>query len=385
MRHFTPILGASIIIVFLFTALLGIVFIPDKSKSSNESVTQLRKLTPGTDVEFIKVPKPFEVIKESFWEKYLIGGNLNYNLEPVRAVEFSGLTVLYRDYYDEVHKLDMGKEFVDSQFSSTLYEVSQSGLLINGELYPSDVIRDWFLEERMLERSYLLGADSMGRDVFSRLVYGSKISVSVGFIAVLISLVIGVLVGAIAGFFGGWIDVLLTWLITVIWSIPGIMLIIAISMALNSKGIWVVFIAVGLTMWVDVARIVRGQVLESKENLYVDAARALGVPPIRIIIRHILPNIIGPIIVVATANFAAAILVEAGLSFIGIGVEPPIPSWGSMIREGYDMMGNDIVAGKDSFGLLLWPSLAVSLLVFAFNLLGNGLRDVLDPKNSSNG
>jgi ABC-type dipeptide/oligopeptide/nickel transport system permease subunit len=162
---------------------------------------------------------------------------------------------------------------------------------------------------------------------------------------------------------------------SVVWSIPGIMLVIAISLALQSRGVWVAFIAVGLTMWVEVARVVRGQILGIKQKLYIEAARAFGVSNPQIIYAHILPNIFGPLIVIATANFAAAILLEAGLSFLGLSVQPPTPSWGIMIYEGYHAIGT-----RNSWHLVALPAIAICLMVLSFNLLGNGLRDAYDPK-----
>jgi peptide/nickel transport system permease protein len=167
------------------------------------------------------------------------------------------------------------------------------------------------------------------------------------------------------------------WLMTVVWSIPAIMLIIAISLVLESKGVLVAFIAVGLTMWVEVARVVRGQIISIKEKLFVEAARALGIKNLRIIFIHILPNIMGPLIVIATANFASAILIEAGLSFLGLGVQPPMTSWGMMVNEGYSSNWE-----KDGGYLVLLPSFAIFMLVLAFNLFGTGLRDAYDPKAS---
>jgi peptide/nickel transport system permease protein len=223
----------------------------------------------------------------------------------------------------------------------------------------------------------LLGTDKAGRDILSRLLFGTRISLAIGFISVLISLFVGVTLGACAGFFGGFIDNIIQWLMTVVWSIPGIMLVIAISLALQSKGIWVAFVAVGLTMWVEVARVVRGEILTIKEKLYVEAAKALGIRNGRIIFVHILPNIMGPIIVIATANFASAILIEAGLSFLGLGVQPPMPSWGMMVFEGYNAM-----LSKDGAYLVILPSLCIFIIVLAFNLFGNGLRDAYDPKTA---
>jgi peptide/nickel transport system permease protein len=228
-----------------------------------------------------------------------------------------------------------------------------------------------------LTRTYWLGTDKAGRDELSRLLLGTRISLGIGLVAVLISLVLGVSVGAVAGYFGGWIDSLLLGLMTVVWSIPGIMLVIGISLALDSKGVWVSFLAVGLTMWVDVARVVRGQVLGLRSATFIEAGRVLGLPTSRLIFVHLLPNLRGPLIVLATSNFAAAILLEAGLSFLGLGVQPPAPSWGLMVKEGYDLLGTE--AG---LWLTALPGLAISLLVLSFNVLGNGLRDAFDPKTS---
>jgi peptide/nickel transport system permease protein len=227
----------------------------------------------------------------------------------------------------------------------------------------------------LLTRTYWLGTDKAGRDELSRLLLGTRISLGIGLVAVLISLVLGVGVGAVAGYFGGWIDSALLGLMTVVWSIPGIMLVIAISLALDSKGVWVSFVAVGLTMWVDVARVVRGQVLGLRSATFIEAGRVLGLPTWRLIFVHLLPNLRGPLIVLATSNFAAAILLEAGLSFLGLGVQPPAPSWGLMVKEGYDLLGT-----QAGLWLTLLPGLAISLLVLSFNLLGNGLRDAFDPK-----
>jgi peptide/nickel transport system permease protein len=184
-----------------------------------------------------------------------------------------------------------------------------------------------------------------------------------------------VAVGAIAGYAGGWLDSLLLGVMTVVWSIPGIMLVIAISLAFGSKGVWTSFVAVGLTMWVDVARVVRGQMLSLREKTFVEAGRVLGLPTSRLLIWHLLPNLLGPLIVIATSNFAAAILLEAGLSFLGLGVQPPAPSWGLMVNEGFQLLGT-----RAGLWLTLLPGMAISLLVLSFNLLGNGLRDAYDPK-----
>jgi len=181
------------------------------------------------------------------------------------------------------------------------------------------------------------------------------------------------LLGALAGYFRGKTDDTIMWFINVIWSIPTLLLVFAITLVLG-KGFWQVFIAIGLTMWVSVARIIRGQVLSVRELEYVEAARALGFSHTRIIVRHVLPNVMGPVMVVAASNFASAIVIEAGLSFLGVGVQPPQPSWGLMIKENY----NFIITHNPM--LALAPGFAIMLLVLAFNMLGNGLRDALQVK-----
>ena len=180
--------------------------------------------------------------------------------------------------------------------------------------------------------------------------------------------------GAIAGYFGGKVDAIIMWIINVTWSIPTLLLVIAITLALG-KGFWQVFIAVGLTMWVEVARVVRGQVLSVKQMQYVTAARSLGFTDYRIITKHILPNIMAPVIIISAANFAGAILIESGLSFLGIGAQPPMPSWGGIIKDHYSY----IVLGKPYLAVI--PGLAIMSLVTAFMLVGNALRDALDVKN----
>jgi peptide/nickel transport system permease protein len=202
---------------------------------------------------------------------------------------------------------------------------------------------------------------------------GVRVSLGVGLVTVVISLTIGLSLGSIAGYFRGRADDIITWFMNVIWGIPTLLLVFAITLVLG-KGFWQVFIAVGLTMWVSVARLVRGQILNVRELEYIEAAKALGFSNTRIIARHIIPNIIGPVMVIAAANFASAIVIEAGLSFLGVGVQPPQPSWGLMVKENY----NFIITQNPM--LALAPGFAIMLLVLAFNLLGSGLRDALNVR-----
>lgn len=230
-------------------------------------------------------------------------------------------------------------------------------------------VTDWEVQTRR----FWLGTDTYGRDFLSRLMAGSAISLSVGFIAVLISLLVGVTLGALAGYYGGRTDAVISWVINVVWSIPTLLMVIAITLAFG-KGFWQVFVAIGLTMWVEVARIVRGQFLSLREKEYVEAARSLGYSSWRIMMRHILPNAIGPVIVISAANFASAILIEAGLSFLGLGAQIPIPSWGNMIKEHYALITTDLAY------LALLPGVLIMLLVLSFMMIGNGLRDQLDVR-----
>jgi peptide/nickel transport system permease protein len=219
---------------------------------------------------------------------------------------------------------------------------------------------------------HFLGTDKFGRDIFTRILYGARISLSIGFISVAISVTLGTLVGAMAGYFRGWTDTAIARLIDMLLSIPRLILLLVI-IAMFEPNIFLLVAALGLTGWEGSARIVRGQFLSLREQEFVQAARALGYSDWRIIARHILPNALAPIIVIATLGIGNVILLEAGLSFLGLGVQPPTSSWGSMVNDGRDAM-------ITAWWISTYPGLAIVLTVVAFNLLGDGLRDALDPR-----
>lgn len=221
-------------------------------------------------------------------------------------------------------------------------------------------------------KSHPLGLDDLGRDVLSRIIWGSRVSLRVGFAVVLISSLIGVSLGAISGYFGGWMDVLVMRLCDILLAFPGILLAIAL-VAVLGPSINNVILALATIGWVGYARLVRGQVLKVREMEYVTAAKALGAKSPRVIILHVLPNVINPVIVLATLGLAGAILSEASLSFLGLGVQPPTPSWGAMLTAGRRYLG---LANH----LAIFPGAAIMLAVVGLNFLGDGLIDALDPK-----
>ena len=344
---------ASVLVIVLFTlvAILGYLITPDHTPCCNQQYLELSTLKPMTKATFLCIETPSidsvattESERPSTLEKLLNGEPLPYTAIPIFA---------HQEVGDSVE--------IETFTGSTPND---------GEIqryHKNEVIK-------IEERTFVFGTDRYGRDVLSQIMIGTRVSLSVGFIAIIIALLIGITLGALAAYYGGWVDNVIMWLINVVWSIPTVLLVIAITFALG-KGFWQVFIAVGLTMWVDIARVVRGQVFSIKEKEYVEAARALGFSTFRIIFRHILPNIMGSVIVVTASNFASAILLEAGLSFLGIGVQPPMPSWGSMVKENYAYIL------LDNAYLAFIPGIAIMVIVLAFMLLGNGIRNALDTKN----
>ncbi|MEW7277708.1 ABC transporter permease [Aquimarina sp. 2201CG1-2-11] len=351
-KNFWGVLSFSFIVLCAFIALFAYVLAPNDSQNANQMHLSIHSKPPGFKVQMLTIPSK-NVADQSFLNRLFFGKkNTDTEIPIERYVMKQGAIMV--SPYSEGEIVELSKEIKLDQFPT--------GLTAN------EVVQTFIKDQ-----TFILGTDKYGRDLLSRMLIGIRISFSIGFVAVLISLILGISLGALAGYFGGKVDAAIMWLINVTWSIPTLLLVIAITLALG-KGFWQVFIAVGLTMWVDVARVVRGQVLGVKQMQYITAARALGYTDLRIITQHILPNSLAPVIIISAANFAAAILIESGLSFLGIGAQPPMPSWGAMIKDHYSY----IILGKAYLAII--PGLGIMSLVMAFMLMGNALRDALDVK-----
>ena len=323
--------GLFFIFLMILVSLFGSLIRLDKTENANDQKLSLALCKPGFNVQF--------VVLKSDVKEWL----------PISKSEIIGDTL----------RLE-------------LYEKNGEGEIKN---FAFKDLTEFSRGEVISNKKFWLGTDKYGRDVFSRLMAGASVSLLVGTIAVVISLLLGVTLGLWAGYFKGWVDAVISYFIQVVWAIPTLLLVMAICFAFGT-GFWKVFVAVGLTMWVEVARITRGQVLGVREKEYIEAARAIGNSSTLIIFKHALPNVLSPIIVMSAANFASAILMEAGLSFLGLGAQIPTPSWGNMIRESYSYLTTDMAY------LAFLPGICIMLLVLSFMMVGNGLRDALDVRDN---
>jgi len=336
--------GLVIICLAVFIGIFSYYLGNDSTPNADRQIVEIMAARPGFSQQFLRLKKEKHIESTGFFKRLFFGKEDRYIYLPINSYQLTGDSIMVEKFIDE--------------------GLQEKQVYAKNEVAPSNFIE---------KKTYWLGTDTFGRDILSRLLVGVRVSLAVGLITVLISLSIGIILGAWAGYYGGKTDNVIMWFINVIWSMPTLLLVFGITLTLG-KGFWQIFIAVGLTMWVSVARIVRGQVIALRELEYIQAAKALGLKNFRIIVRHILPNVLGPVIVIAAANFASAIIIEAGLSFLGVGIQPPTPSWGLMLKENY----NFIITHRPA--LALAPGIAIMILVLAFNLLGNGLRDALDVR-----
>lgn len=352
--------GLIVILLAVFAGIFAYLIVPDNTPDANNMVLEIGGKPPGFRIGMLALPGRQPVKEEGFFEKLLHGRPGSYTWLPVTGYRFTDDSLIVQHYVDEETTER------ESFFLPAIATIPRGSLSLAAW-------QEQIAKRQLSRRTFWLGTDRYGRDILSRIIIGVRVSLSVGLIAVIISLSIGIFLGAIAGYFRGKTDDAVMWLINVIWSIPTLLLVFALTIALG-KGFWQIFIAVGLTMWVSVARIIRGQVISLRETEFIEATRALGFSHARTIVRHILPNILGPVLVIAANNFATAIVIEAGLSFLGIGVQPPMPSWGLMLKENYGF-----IITHDPF-LAIIPGVAIMIMVLAFNLVGNGLRDAMDVK-----
>lgn len=381
------IFGFFIIILSIFIALFGYLLAPDHTPDANDQILQIATKEAGFSVKTLGTRKNQELPANGFLNRLWAGSPNPNTLIPIQNYRFEGANIIVEEYTGNPDdKIEKSVPLASVAYSLSVDDpsVAVSGNQVSFKDINNKTINTTLEDlqkkveqSHIQEKTYWMGTDKFGRDNLSRLILGVRVSLSVGLMAVLISLFIGITMGSLAGYYRGRVDDFIMWIINVFWSIPFLLLVFALVIALGRE-FWQIYLAVGLTMWVEVARIVRGQFLSIREKEFVEAAQSLGFSDFRTIVVHILPNIIGPIIVITAANFATAIIIEAGLSFLGIGVQPPKPSWGTMLKEYYGYIGTN-----KAF-LALLPGTAILILVLAFNLVGNGLRDALDVKTKSN-
>lgn len=328
----------------LFLAIFAYYIIPDKTQNSNTHIPEIALKEPGFSCKILSRSLLSNKKDESYLSRKFLGST--NSISATAIIEATPVE--------------------DGLISVTNISGSKNLIQLNDEENIDTLVE---------ERTFIFGTDKYGRDLFSRIILGLRISFIVGLISVGISIIIGILLGLIAGYFGGIWDKIIMFLINSFWSIPTVLLVFAIVIGFG-RSITVIFVAVGLTMWIEVARLVRGMVLQLKEKTYISAAESLGISNASILLKHILPNIIGPVTVLIASNFAIAILIEAGLSYLGFGVQPPTPSLGNLLNENYGYA----LSGKLYMAII--PAISIMLLVLSFNLVGNALSNIFDAKEN---
>jgi len=344
------IFGLAVIVFSVIISVFAYVIAPDSTTYADLQTVEIQAKPPGYQQEFLLIDNP-NYSDKGFFSSIFTGSDAKFIYIPVTSYNIKGSSVVIEKYVDD---------------DTTV--IQEYDINVITENHPEKI------KERFTIKTYRLGTDAFGRDILSRLIIGSRVSLSVGLIALIVALLIGITLGVLAGYYRGKTDAAIMWLINVVWSIPTLLLVFAFTIAFG-KGFWQIFIAIGLTMWISIARLVRNQVMAVSNLEYIQVAETMGFSDLRIMLKHILPNIIGPVMVIAANVFASAIIIEAGLSFLGIGIQAPQPSWGLMIKENYTF----IITNKPMLALI--PGAAIMMLVLSFNLLGSGLRDAFDVKS----
>ena len=370
-------------VVFIaLCAILGYLITPDSTPYANEQLLEIRLQKPGSSTRLLLIRKNQAIKKNNAFHKMLFGQTNPYRMLPLSSYRFHKDSII-------IERLHETPPYNISAYSlaEIVYPVkSQTHILSDGRyLHFTDIYNQSHsisiqALQTQIEKEHIITKTSFRhRSLRARCIESahnrSQSQPVCRFYFGLHCLAHRCVFRRCSRIFRGWIDDIIMWFINVVWSIPTLLLVIAISFALGA-GFWQIFVAIGLTMWVDIARVVRGQVISLREKEFVEASKAMGFNHLTIIFKHIIPNISGTIIVIAASNFASAILTEAGLSFLGIGVQPPMPSWGSMIKENYGYIILDYAY------LAIIPGIAIMLLVLAFMLLGNTIRDVMDVKEN---
>ncbi len=375
--------GLCFAFFILLLAFFNVLIRPDKSQFANEQHLELAKLTPLSEVRFLKVRKnvlPPEQDADAMASFQLVPvAELEVQERRVKVKVFNTKNIEEYRFYallDVFYAVDAG--VLQSAFDSQDDRFEFVDQLGKEHTIHFSALKERIDEEAWVTRRYLLGTDQYGRDLLSRLMAGSSISLGVGLSSVLIALLLGLLVGTVSGYAGGWVDRLLSWFMNVFYSIPAILLVVGIMLVVGT-GVMGLVVGIGFVLWVEMARIIRGEVISIRQKDYVKAAHLMGFSNARILIHHVLPNLRGPIIILSAGNFADAILMEAGLSFLGIGIQPPKPSWGGMIRELYGYIITD-----GAF-LAIIPGLAIFLMVLAFLIVSHGLKEALDSNIRTRG
>jgi len=390
-RNTPALIGLVVFLLLCLLALFAPILSPDRTINASRQVSEAIRVPPGAKGKFLRVANA-QALESSLLKRIFLGEelshkwllmdsnaavNISIDTIQVQLVAGDSRTFLMPILLFHPDESEPFNQFCLEHFSKPYYLNKSKCIWQQEGKFRSVTLDDMattIYSENVPSFTWWMGSDGYGRDVFSRMLKGSRVSIGVGLAALVLSLIVGIPLGILAGYFGGITDRFIQGFISIIWSLPSLLLAMVLSFVLG-KGFWQVFLAVGLTLWVDVARMVRGSVLSIKESSFIEAAKALGYSTPRILWVHVLPNLAGPVILVSTSCFATAILIESGLSFLGIGIQAPMPSWGNMLQEGYTQI---VLSGGQ--WLAIFPGLAIICIVVSLNLIGYGLRDALDPK-----